>query len=238
MNKFKAISFLLSFCFMLACSTAQIEKNPQMANAYYKIGVAYLNENKIQQAFVEFQKAYEINPHDKEVLNAIGIIYLLHFDELQKAAEYFEKAVKVDSDYSEAYNNLGVAHQKMEHFETAISFYKKALLNLMSRTPENAYINMGTSYYRLKNYESAINSFKEAIKRAPDLSLAYFRLALCYNAMGKYGDASASISHAVTLDPVYQGSREKALEDLSLKKFKATGYDEQDINDYLEILKY
>ena len=92
------------------------------------MGVAYLNEEKVQQAFVEFQQAYQLNPNDKEVLNAIGIIYLLYFDETAKAIDFFEKATKVDPNYSDAYNNLGFAYEKLGRFDAAITFYKKARL--------------------------------------------------------------------------------------------------------------
>ncbi|MEW6109983.1 MAG: tetratricopeptide repeat protein [Nitrospirota bacterium] len=233
----RLLAFLLLFSFM-SCATIEKQDNLQTALAHFKIGVAYYNENKIQQAFVEFQKAYELNPKDKEVLNAIGIIYLMHFDEIPKSIVYFEKAVSVDPHYSEAYNNLGFAYEKSGNFDTAISYYKKAVSNLVYPTPEKAYINMGISYYRLRKYDLAIESLKEAIKRAPNLDLPYFKLALCYNALGKYGEASAAMTQAINLDPVYKGDRGKAVEDLKLRKLNATGYDEQDIRDYLEILKY
>jgi len=214
------------------------EANLQKASAHYKIGVAYLNDNKAQLAFVEFQKAYELNPKDKEVLNAIGIIYLSYFDETAKAVDFFEKAVEIDPNFSEAYNNLGYAHEKLGHFDTAISFYKKALSNLLYATPEKAYISMGTSYYRLGKYEDAIHSYKEAIKRAPNLTLPYLKLALCYNALGRYGDASTAMTYALTIHPVYKGDRVKALEDFTIMKLKATGFEEKEIQDYIEIIKY
>jgi type IV pilus assembly protein PilF len=237
LNFLKALT-VLSLVFVIACATVATEANLQKAKAHYKIGVAYLNDNKAQLAFVEFQKANELNPKDKEVLNAIGIIYLLYFDETAKAVDFFEKAVEIDPNYSEAYNNLGLAHERLGHFDTAISFYKKALSNLLYATPEKAYISMGTSYYRLGKYEDAIHSFKEAIKRAPNLSLPYLKLALCYNALGRYGEASTAMTYALTIDPVYKGDREKALEDFAIMKLKATGFEEKDIQDYIEIIKY
>jgi tetratricopeptide (TPR) repeat protein len=97
---------------------------------------------------------------------------------------------------------------------------------------------MGNAYYRLSRYEAALSSFKEAAKRAPNLGLTYLRIALCYNAMGKYGDAATAMNHAISLDPVYRGDREKAMEDFTGRKLKSIGYEEQDIRDYIEILKY
>ncbi len=229
--------FLLVIILFLsaACATAGRENK---AEAHYKLGIAYLNDNKVQQAFVEFHKAYELEPNKKEVLNAIGIIYLLHLDEADKAIQYFEKAVKEDPLYSEAFNNLGYGYEKIGNFEKAIFYYRKALSNPLYPTAEKAFINMGNSYYAIGNYEAAMQSYKEAVKRAPGLSMTYWRMALCLNAMGRYGDASTAISEAVKLDPTYAGDRDKAIEDLSVKKLRAKGREERDIGDYIEILRY
>jgi tetratricopeptide (TPR) repeat protein len=229
---------LITLFSAISCATTPGPDTLQQAGAHYKVGVAYLNEAKVQQAFVEFQKAYELSPRDKEVLNAIGIIYLLYFEETAKAIEFFEKATKVDQNYSDGYNNLGVSYEKLGRYETAISFYKKALSNLTYPTPEKAYISMGNSFYRLGRYEEAISAFKEAIKRAPDLNLPYMRMALGYNALGRYGEASTALNYAIKLDPAFQGNTEKALEDFTIRKLRASGHEEKDIQDYIEILRY
>ncbi len=236
----KTTAFIsIFFVLILASSCATVGKGPKVqADAHYKLGVAFLNEEKVQNAFVEFHKALELDPDNRDVLNAIGIIYLLHYDDMPNAIAYFEKAVKEDPEFSDGYNNLGYANEKSGKFEKAIEYFKKALSNPLYPTPEKAYLNMGNTYYRMGRYDDAANAFKEAIKRAPGAGLLFMRLALCYNAMGKYGDAANAMTEAVNLDSRYKGSREKAAEDLRLRKLKASGYEEQDIGDYLEILKY
>lgn len=229
----KILLLVIIISLSAACATTD---RTNKAEAYHKLGIAYLNENKIQQAFVEFYKAYDLDPHNKEVLFAIGTLYLLHLDETEKAIAYFERAVKEDPLYSEAFNSLGYAYEKLGNFEKAISFYKKALSNPLYPTAEKAYVNMGNSYYGLGNYDAALQSYKEAIMRSPELGIAYWRMALCLNAMGRYGDAATAVSEAVKLD--YAGDRGRAVEDLSLKKLKAKGREEREISDYLEILKY
>ena len=229
----------MSLLFVIACATTKHSGDKiQTAEAHYKIGVSYLNDAKAQQAFVEFQRAYELNPNNREVLNAIGFIYLVHFDDTAKAIDFFEKATKADPNYSDAYNNLGVAYEKLGQFDKAIPFYKKAVSNLLYSTPEQAYRNMGNSYYRLGRYENALNSYKEALRRAPEMGLPYLRMALCYNVMGRYGEAAAAMTQAIKLDPVYKGDKEKALEDFTIMQLKATGYEEKDLRDYIEIIKY
>jgi tetratricopeptide (TPR) repeat protein len=235
---YRKILTVLTLLFVIACANVQTREASQRAGAHFKMGVAYLKEDKVQQAFVEFQQAYELDPGDKEILNGIGIIYLLYFDDTAKAVDFFEKATKVDPNYSDAYNNLGFAHEKLGRFDAAITFYKKAVSNLTYSTPEKAYIGLGNAYYRLGKYDDALYSYKEAVKRAPNMGLPYMRMALCYNAMGRYGEASTAMTYAITLDPAFKGEREKALEAFTLWKLKASGYEEKDIQDYIEIIKY
>jgi type IV pilus assembly protein PilF len=236
-KKTAILSMLCVLFFAASCATVGTGDKTK-AEAHYKIGVARLSDNSIQAAYVEFQKAYELDPDNKNVLNAIGFIYLFYFDEVPKSIEYFEKAVKVDPQFSDGYNNLGVAYEKLGKFEKAIAYYKQALSNPLYPTPQSAYVNMGNSYYRMGKYHEAVSALKEALERQPDMELAYMRLALCYNAMGSYGDAAAAMTQAIAEDPKYKGNRQAAAEDFRTKRLKASGYDEQDLRDYLEILKY
>ncbi len=233
---------LLAACMFMpiisSCATMDNEDSVQQATAHFKIGVGHLSENKIQLAFVEFQRAYELNPNDKEVLNGIGIIYLLYFDETQKAVDFFQRAVRVDPLYSEAYNNLGAAQEKMGNYDAAIASYQKATSNLLYKTPEKAYVNKGRAYYRQGKFNEAVTAYKEAIKRAPNMDLPYLGLALCYNAMKRYGDASRSMTYAINLTPRYKGDPKLAAEDFHARRIVASGPELKDLEDYLEILKY
>ncbi len=234
----KKLIILIIAVFVGSCATTSIE-NTQKATAHYKLGVSYYGENNIQKAFVEFQKAFELNPKDKDVLNMTGIIYLLHYDDFPKAIDFFQKAVNVDPVFSEAHNNLGFAYEKSRKFNEAIDSYKKALSNLLYMTPEKAYNSLGRVYYRLGRYDEAIDAYKDAIRRMPELYFSYYGLALCYNAKGMYGDASLAITKAIELDPLYKGDKNVAINNLSQRKLNARDEDEKkDIADWLEILKY
>ena len=224
--------------FLTSCATVETKDNISEASAHYQIGLSYYNENNIQMAYIEFQKALKINPYNKEVLNAIGTIHLLKFEDFQKAIDFFQRALKVDPKFSEAYNNLGFAHEKTGRVNDAIGFYKKAVSNTMYQSPEKAYNNLGRVYYRLDRYDEALDAYNGAIRRANDFYPSYYGLALCYNAKGQYGDAASAIERAIDLDPFYKGNRDKAMEDFKNKKLKAKGEELKDIADYIEILRY
>lgn len=221
-----------------ACATMGTEDKLQKATAHYQLGVSYLNDNNIQPAFVEFQKALELNPDDKEVLNAIGLIYLLKLEDYYKAMEHFQRALKADKKFSEASNNLGLAYEKTGKFSEAIEAYKTALSNPLYRGAEKAFNNLGRAYYRAGRYNEALDSYKEAIRRYSDFHLPYYGLSLCYNAMGRYGEASVALIKAVELDPAYKGNKEMAIKDMREKKLILKGNEEKDIGDLLEIFNY
>ncbi|MGB9716596.1 MAG: tetratricopeptide repeat protein [Thermodesulfovibrionales bacterium] len=229
---------IVIFCVIIhfSCATGTV-KNVEKANAHYQLGVSYLNENKLQMAYVEFQKAIELDPDNKDVYQALGIIYL-NFDDLQRAKDSFLKAVNLDPNFSEAYNNLGVTYGKMGKWSEAINSFKSALKNPLYRTPENAYGNLGNAYYRLGRIDDAIDNYKEALKRSPDYYRSYYGLALCYNIKGQYGDASNAFTKAVELDPLFGGDMEKAFRFFDNKRLTAKGEEAKDILDYLEIMRY
>ncbi|MGD0884303.1 MAG: tetratricopeptide repeat protein [Thermodesulfovibrionales bacterium] len=226
-------------CFIFfGCATLGNGEKTKQANAHYQLGVSYLNENNIQPAFIEFQKALELNPNDKEVLNAMGIIYLLKIEDYPRAIVYFQRALKIDKNFSEASNNLGRAYEMTGRFYDAIESYKTAVSNPRYRNIQNAFTNLGKAYYRVKNYQDAINSYQDAIRRFSDFYFPYYGLALAYNAMGKYSDAAAVLTKALELDPEYKGDREKARKYMEERKLVVRGEDEKDIEDLLEIMNY
>jgi Tfp pilus assembly protein PilF len=227
-------------CFMIvlcSCSTLHTADN-QRAKAHFQLGMSYMNDNNIQPAFVEFQKAMELDPENKEVLNMLGIIYLAKLENYTEAIKYFKKAMDVDSDYSEAANNLGMAYERAGQLDESVRAYKTALSNPMYRNAEKAFSNLGGVYYRMKKYNESIDAYKESLRRYPDFHLPYYGLALCYNSLNQYGDSAAALTRAIELDPNYKGDRDKAEEDFRNRKMFAMGDEEKDFLDWLEILNY
>lgn len=223
---------------LLACASTGTEERVREATAHYQLGISYLNDNNIQPAFVEFQKALEINPRDKEVLNAIGLIYFLKLEDYPRSIEYFQRALAADRNFSEASNNLGLALEKTGKIDEAIKAYRAALENPLYRNAQKAFHNLGRAQYRMKRYGDAVDSYKEAIRRSSDFHLSYYGLALCYNSLGRYADAAMSLQKALEFDPEYKGDREKARRDLQARRLIARGDEEKDIADLLEILNY
>jgi type IV pilus biogenesis/stability protein PilW len=230
------IAFFLVLC--LSSCAGVTRDDTKKANYHYQMGISYLNDNNIQPAFVELQKALELNPYDKDVHEAIGIIYLTNLEDYPKAIKHFQAALKIDKNFSEAANNLGNAYSSLGKFDEAIESYERAISNPQYKNAAMALYNLGMVYYRLSKFDAAMDSYKDALKRFSNFYMPYYGLALCYNAKGQYGDAATAMARAIEVDPVYKGDKKKAIEDLKDKKIRAKGDQEKDIADYLEILKY
>ncbi len=229
------ISILLSFLFATGCVTVDFGQDKE-AQFHYKMGLSYLSEGNLQMAFVELNKAYQISPNDKDVINSLGFVYM-QLEEYEKAKELFSKAISIDPQFSEAHNYLGVVYFRTGKMSEAIDSFKTALSNLLYRNPEIAFYNLGMVYYRLAQYEQASNAFKDAIKRAPFFALPYYGLALTYNKQGRYGDSATIMEKALEID-IYKGDKKRFEEDLKKRLPFAKSEEQADIRDYLEIIRY
>ena len=86
----------------------------------------------------------------------------VHFEEglkLQKAGNYkeaskkYEKAVKADAEYAEAWSNLGYTYRKQGYFDKAVKTYKKAIK--LSPNLAEAHEYLGEAYAELGKFDLA-----------------------------------------------------------------------------------
>jgi tetratricopeptide (TPR) repeat protein len=154
--------------------------------------------------------------------NNLGTVLTQH-GQLPEAILHFHEAIRLKSDYAEAYNNLGNAlldsdetarrhkPQDPDHPESnatpnavldeAIEDYNKAL----EAKPgfAEAWANLGTAVLQKGHLEEAITHYRKALELAPDLPEASGNLG---NALLEQGDIDESIarySKAIELKPDY-----------------------------------
>jgi len=223
---------------LLSCATTGTKSNLRRAEAYYKLGIAKMQEGEYQQAFVQFQKALLLNEKDKRVHYALGLVYQ-QFGQFKEAEQSFKKALELDKKYSEAYNSLGLLYVKMQRYKEAEQAFQKALMNPLYLNPERAITNLGMLYYRQKRFIDAETQFKRALRRSPKFFPAYYGLALCYRALGMYSEAAEALEEAIKFDPAIEGDRDKAFEYFSRQKLLAEDQQERaDYEAFIEILYY
>lgn len=229
---------LIILCLPLLVSCATSSKQPlKDADYYYKIGLSYLNEGNIKQAYIDFQKAIELDPKHKEALNSLGLVYI-RLEDFDKAQELFNRALTLDSNFSDAFNNLGIVYMHKKKWQDAIIAFRQALKNPLYHSADLVYLNIGYAQYRARNYDEAIKAFKQAILRNPELVQAIYALALAYNKAGNYGMSASAFKQAIDKDPRYSGDIQKFIAELKQKLPFAIDEEEEDLEDLLEITNY
>ncbi|WP_369752446.1 tetratricopeptide repeat protein [Flavobacterium sp. WC2409] len=80
----------------------------------------------------------------------------------EKAAQYFEKAVKEDPEFAFAWDNLGISYRQLNNFDKAIESYKKSLeLDPNGLMPLQ---NIAIVYQYKKEYSKAIEAYEKLAK--------------------------------------------------------------------------
>src|SRR5260370_1810260 len=120
----------------------------------------FMARKQYTEAAQVYSKLSQENPKDPAYINYLGIA-LLQEGKLDEARKYFDRAVKVDRRFSDAYNNLGATYYAEKQYKKAISQYQRSL----SLKPDVAsvYTNIGYAYFAEKQ-------IPKAMRRSPGLS--------------------------------------------------------------------
>ncbi len=191
---------LLASC---ATGTARVS-NEQEAEAAYKYGIAYLGSNplRLQNAYIEFQKAIEANPRHKDAHYALGHVQFQQED-YPAAARSFLRAIEIDADFSDAHNHLGKVYEVMGNTEKAVAEYHKALENPKYDAAQKPHLNLGLLYLREKAYDRALQAFRSVLRIAPQHAVAYNGIGQSHFYAHNTREAIAAYKEAIRIAPDY-----------------------------------
>jgi len=109
------------------CSLAEsafYRMDPASTPISWYTGLANYNVGKQEEAFLQFQNAYEIHPYHIHVLNNLGTSYEI-LGNHQQAINYYTKAVKISPYFEEALLNLSVVSYKQGNKDEAYEYIRK-----------------------------------------------------------------------------------------------------------------
>jgi tetratricopeptide (TPR) repeat protein len=146
----------------------------QEKNASYWFDKAF-RERDTDKKIEYYQKSIQLDSHDPEAHNNLGILYKKKGMYAEAIREY-EAALAIPGyktpEY--AYHNLGMLYKDRAMFQQAVEYLKKAL----QANPNFAksYNALGLAYKGLGRYEEAAQSFKQALKINPNYVQANYNL--------------------------------------------------------------
>ncbi len=131
-------------------------------------------------------------------------------DDLKKAIEYFEGALKIDENYAMAYSGLADAYAALALLEfmapaEAYPKAKTAVEKSLSLDPNlaEAHTSLGLVKFQYDwDWRGAEQEFTKAIRLNPSYALAHHFFADYLKAMGRFDEALGEIGKAQELDPL------------------------------------
>ena len=130
----------------------------------FKKAVNLYENNKLNEAKKICLKIYIKNPSHFDNLRLLNFIHFRNKD-FHTALDFINKAIKINPNFAEAYNEQGNALHELKKLEEAIKSYNNAI-NINPKYAD-AYYNKGLVLQELKKLESAVENYNKAIKINP-----------------------------------------------------------------------
>lgn len=160
------------------------------ADVYIELSAAYLQENRLEEAFKNAKKAVIVDPSSS---NAHYMLALVHQRLGQRVAaeEAYRKSVTLDSRNPVALNAYGSFLCGQQNFQEADAQFRRALNNPLYKTPWLAWHNAGSCSERSGNSGSAERDYRNALQANPRFSPSLLAMARISFQDGNYLSARA-----------------------------------------------
>ena len=144
----------------------------------------------------------------------------------QEAISCYDRAISIQAEFPEAWNNRGGALAKMQRYEEAIASYDNALA-LKPEFPE-ALNNRGGALAKMQRYEEAIASYKKAVELKQSDPLIWLNMANVLAKLQRYEEAIFAYDRAISAgakDSIIWQNRGNALVRLQRYDLAIESYD-------------
>ncbi len=164
------------------------------------------SEREFKEEVKEFDKQVEDTENSKPTDELTAWDYFrkgnraaLDEKDYNKAIDNYNMALKLNSEYAEAYYFRGYAYYNLKDYGKAIEDYSKAIK--LNPEYEVVYDFRGNVYADLKEYDKAIEDYSKAIELNPEDAYAYYFRGITYKHLKEYDKAIEDYYKAIELNP-------------------------------------
>jgi tetratricopeptide (TPR) repeat protein len=118
---------------------------------------------------------------------------------LQDARDYYQKILRIDPNYVNAHNNLGVIFKELGEIQKAKNCYNKAIE--INPNYVNAHNNLGVIFKELGDLQKAKNCYNKAIEINPNYVNAHNNLGVIYENLGEIQKAKNCYNKVIEINP-------------------------------------
>lgn len=189
-----------------------LRNDPKNADALYYIAVVACQDGQFKEGADLARRALAVGPPQARMHNLLGQA-LYRLGERLEAIKNYDQAIALDEKLADAHGNRANVLADAGFPDEALKSFDRALaLNPMSATD---WLNRGALLQSLGRHEEALASFDKAIMCGPDVpeahvnrgnalkDLGQFDAAAGQTDSARFGEADASYSKAIAIDPKF-----------------------------------
>ena len=159
-----------------------------------------LKSGRVPRAVEVLQPALQQAPEDGTLMGLAGEVYMQN-NEFAKAAQYFDKAAKLEPKSAGAHIGLGLSRLAAGETDRALAELESAVQ--LDSGKYQADIILVTWHLNRGNYDQALKALGTLEKKQPDNPLTYNLKAAIYNGKKDFAAARKNLERALELQPTY-----------------------------------
>lgn len=159
-----------------------VEARPKDASAWYGLGNALYQHDRLENAKSALQRSVELNDKDALAHYKLGNV-LKDLRQPDDAMAQYRQAISLNPTFAEALNNLGMILETQGCIDDALAAYRKSVQANPALVP--ACRNLAFLLGLMGNHREAIAAAEKFIQLAPAQDESWEILALSHNAAGE-----------------------------------------------------
>lgn len=146
------------------------EQDKREAWNYFQQAYERQMKGELEEAVTLYKRSLDTHP-TAEAHTFLGWTYSF-MGKLDEAIEECHRAIGMDPEFGNPYNDIGAYLIEQEKFDEAIPWFERALKAKRYESPAFPHLNLGRVYERKGLWDQAIDCYKKALTLNPDYALA------------------------------------------------------------------
>ncbi len=199
-NIFSFLAFSVLLIYSSGC-TSNKEDKTALGKKHYADALKFSSLNDNSKMFESLKEAVRLDPLEPNYHLTLGRNFFKE-GQLDNAEQEFLQTIQIDSDYSEAYRQLGRLYMHRGEFDKAVDYLKTGLTKPKVNSPQQIQNWIAISYYALGKVDKAEEQWLNSLSVRENENIR-LNLALAYRDQEKFDLAMDSLKKAVLHNPAF-----------------------------------
>lgn len=173
--------------------------NPNLTTPYFELAGQYISGERYEEAVAAYEKILSMQPRNAKALLRLCEVYS-RIGQDQQAQGYCDDALAIDTNYKEAYRQLGMVNFRRRNYEGAIENFNRCV-GLGSEEIECYYLR-GLAHYYLGECDQAWSILEESLQRIELLPVKEPVLSTTQNGLRLVTESCPAYSNRAVPTPV------------------------------------